>query len=109
MDFKFMTHIQKIRDLLMNKSFILKNKTEWDKLVLKVAPYLSPSDRETFYKLLVKKGKDEFPAYIRFIGNKGISHTFSFDGWSEEKNYTKYNNPRFIERIDDITPYLELL
>ena len=101
-----MKNIEEIQTLLGNKSFVIKNEVDFLKFVLKISPYLSFGCKRSINSFL-EKDKYEFPIYLRF--RSGVSSLVYYDGWSEMKNYNKYNDPNLIEKVDDLTPYLELL
>ena len=101
-----MKNIEEIQTLLGNKSFVIKNEVDFLKFVLKISPYL-PIDSQNFLSSLLKRAKGSLPIYLRF--KSGLSSLVYYDGWSEMENYNKYNDPKYFERIDDLTPYLELL
>ena len=101
-----MKNIEEIQTLLGNKSFVIKNEVDFLKFVLKISPYLSFGCKKSVNSLL-EEGQYEFPIYLRF--RSGVSSLVYYDGWSQMKNYNKYNDPNLIEKVDDLTPYLELL
>ena len=101
-----MKNIEEIQTLLGDKSFVIKNELDFLKFVLKISPYL-PIDSQNSLSSLLKRAKGSLPIYLRF--KSGLSSLVYYDGWSEMKNYNKYNDPNLIEKVDDLTPYLELL
>ena len=101
-----MKNIEEIQTLLGNKSFVIKNEVDFLKFVLKISPYLSFGCKRSINSFL-EKGEYELPIYLRF--RSGVSSLVYYDGWSQMKNYNKYNDPNLIEKVDDLPPYLELL
>ncbi len=101
-----MKNITEIKILLANKSFVITNESDFLKFVLKISPYL-PIDSQNSLSSLLKIAKGSLPIYLRF--KSGLSPLVYYDGWSEMENYNKYNNPKHFERIDNLTPYLEML
>lgn len=101
-----MKNIEEIQTLLGDKSFVIENELDFLKFVLKISPYL-PIDSKKAVNSLLKRAQYDLPIYLRF--RAGVSSLVYYDGWSEMKNYNKYNDPNLVERVDDLTPYLELL